>query len=341
MTVADDLSPAENETSEDRLFALLVDKRTREDDTPSAWMIRGGRHGQFEKQAIEENIACIGWSARQIPNLTSISSRDELAGLVEKALPEGSGGKVRAWVGQLWRLTTEIRRGDLIAMPMKTTSQIALGVVSQEYWYRENIESDVPPHVLSVDWIRTDMPRSALKDDLLASLGSQLTICAIRAKDAAWRLQHLIENGSDPGPREAYGVTYPLDLSTLIKRFRDETGYPTEAHEEQMRHREQWAEKLATKNIANLSRHDLTAVASHGNWVTGKYIYPQATGVMQWIQDLTDEEYSRMLDHIRYLCWGKDELWQPIRPTYKPRWPPKDEGDGRNDYQQVGRHLPP
>ncbi len=30
--------------------------------------------------------------------------------------------------------------GDLVAMPMKTTSQIALGVVSEEYWYRENIE---------------------------------------------------------------------------------------------------------------------------------------------------------------------------------------------------------
>ena len=289
-------------------------------------MIRGGRHGEFEEQAIEENIACIGWSAREIPDLRSIDSRDELAELVEQALPEDSGGKVKAWVGQLWRLKTGIHMGDLVAMPMKTTSQIALGVVSEEYWYRENIESDVPPHVLSVDWMRTDVPRSAIKDDLLASLGSQLTICAIRATDAAWRLQQLIETGSDPGPREASGATYPHDLLSLIERFRSETGYPDKAHEEQERLREEWAEKLAPENVADLSRHDLTVVASHGNWWAGTYGYPQATGVMQWIQELTDEEYSRMLDHIRYLCWDEDELWRRYDQLTNQDSPRKTKG---------------
>lgn len=196
-------------------FIYWLYQQTHDDDRPSAWMIRGGRHGQFEQQAIEENIACIGWSARQVPDLANIRSRDELAELVEKALPEGSEGKIKAWVGQLWRLKTEIRRGDLVAMPMKTTSHIAFGIVSQEYWYRENIESDAPPHVLSVDWIRTDVSRSALKDDLRASLGSQLTICAIRAKNAAWRLQQLIETGSDPGPRKVYGSDGPPSLAEL------------------------------------------------------------------------------------------------------------------------------
>ena len=31
---------------------------------------------------------------------------------------------------------------------------------------------------------------------------------------------------------------------------------------------------------------------------------------MQWISDLDDDEYSRMLDHIRYLCWDDDEPWR-------------------------------
>ena len=279
-------------------------------NTPSAWMIRGGRRGEFEGMCIEEGLACVGWSARQLPDLTQVESREEIAELVQKDLPEWSDGQVKAWTGQLWRLKSEVRRGDIVVMPMKTSSQIALGVVSNEYWYREDVEPDAPPHVLSVDWMRADVPRSALKDDLLASLGSQLTICAVRATDAAWRLQQVIETGSDPGPREEYGGNEASGLSTLVKRFRDESGYPTEAHQEQRRLQMEWAAKLSPENIANLSRHELTGVASHGTWHAGTYVYPHVQGVMKWIRALDGDEYAGMLDHIRYLCWSGDEPWR-------------------------------
>ena len=39
------------------------------------------------------------------------------------------------------------------------------------------------------------------------------------------------------------------------------------------------------------------------------YVYPNPRGVMQWIRDLDEDEYSRLLDHIRYLCWDRGELW--------------------------------
>ena len=100
-------------------------------------------------------------------------------------------------------------------------------------------------------------------------------------------------------------------LSDLVERFRAESGYRTEVHDEQERLRAEWAKKLAPENLANLSRHDLTGVASHGTWGAGRYVYPHARGVMRWIRNLDDVQYSRMLDHIRYLCWDEeDELWR-------------------------------
>ena len=99
------------------------------------------------------------------------------------------------------------------------------------------------------------------------------------------------------------------DLSVLVQRFRVESAYPTEAHEEQERLRAEWAEKLAPENTAGFSRNDLTAVASHGTWNRAMYVYPNPRGVMQWIRDLDEDEYSRLLDHIRYLCWDRGELW--------------------------------
>lgn len=189
-------------------------------------MFRGGRDGEFEERAIEEGIACIGWS--QLPDLRDVDSKEQMAVLLDEATLRMSPGAVNAWVGQLWRLKTDIHRGDVVAMPMKTTSQIALGVVSQEYSYRENVGADAPPHVLSVDWKRTDVPRSALADDLRASLGSQLTICALGARDAAWRLQQVIETGIDPGPREhpdPREADGPEDLDQLAERLLIDTKF--------------------------------------------------------------------------------------------------------------------
>ena len=123
-----------------------------------------------------------------------------------------------------------------------------------------------------------------------------------------WLKEIWKEPGPSGGGEPGNGAS---DLAALVKRFRDESGYPTAAHEEQRQLQAEWAQKLAPENIAELSRLDLTAVASHGTWNSGIYVYPHAQGVMQWIRDLDDDEYSRMLDHIRYLCSDdKDELWR-------------------------------
>ena len=98
-------------------------------------------------------------------------------------------------------------------------------------------------------------------------------------------------------------------LSVLAQRFRAESGYPTEADKEQERLRAEWAEKLAPENIADFSRLDLTGVASRGTLHRARYVYPDVQGVMKWIRQLDEDEYSGLLDSIDYLCWGEDEAW--------------------------------
>ena len=58
---------------------------------------------------------------------------------------------VATHTGQLWALRKRVRVGDLVVLPLKTTSQIALGTVVRQYWYNK----DAGPswrHVVSVDW---------------------------------------------------------------------------------------------------------------------------------------------------------------------------------------------
>ena len=263
-------------------------------DAPTAWRIRAGGKGERYDYNIEHGLACLGFGDHA--DLRDFSSKEDLLEDLQ-LLPGAWDKKKSSSANQLWRMRNEVRLGDLVVMPSKGAQQLALGVVTHEYWYDDSVEVDWGRHVVSVDWKRR-VPGAALKQDLRASIGGQLSICSIARNDGAWRLQQLMETGQDPGAR--------LDLAALVEQFRDESGFPTEAHAEQKRLRVEWAKKLSVENVASLTREDLTAFTNHAVH-PGEYVHPDM-GVMQWIRDLAEDQYRRLLDNIRYLCWGEDEL---------------------------------
>ena len=167
-------------------------------EVPTAWLIRAGKRGERDDFAIENGLSGGGWDG--IPDLTAFTSRDDLEEIVRDSMPDATKGRVANYTGQLWMLRARVRKGDLVVLPLKTASQIALGVVTKQYWYRDDPDPN-KRHVVSVDWKRTGVPRTAVKQDLLYSLGSALTICSIKRNDGAWRLHHLLTEGHDPGAR--------------------------------------------------------------------------------------------------------------------------------------------
>ena len=230
-------------------------------DTPAAWLIRAGGSGESAELFIENGIAAIGFDMPR--DLSDVSSRDEMVELVSTRSPESSDQQVRPRAGQLWTMRSEVRRGHLVVMPCKGSSQFALGIVTRGYWYRH--DSDRMPHTVSVDWKRTDVPRLAVEQDLLRTLSYRRTIRSIGSKDEAWRLHQLLKAGRDPGAPVGTvngSCELGIDLPGLVEEFYRETGYPTDTHGEQERLREEWAEKLAPENVASLTREDLAAYVS-------------------------------------------------------------------------------
>lgn len=162
-----------------------------------AWLIRSGRSGEREQFAIDQGLA--GGGFVEVPDLTSVQSRAELATLVKDSLPGEKPGKVANVTGQLWRLRGEVAAGDLVVLPMKTTSQIAIGVATSGYLYRADDPDIARRHVIPVAWKRVDLPRTAVSQDLLYTLGAFMTVCRVRRNNALDRLRALMETGKDPG----------------------------------------------------------------------------------------------------------------------------------------------
>ena len=166
---------------------------------PTAWLIRAGKHGEREEFAIGQGLAFGGWDG--LPNLSRVATRADMEHVVRRMLPNNSKMSIASYVRQLWALRADVRVGDLVALPLKRSRRIALGVVTREYWYRDDPEPD-RRHVISVDWRRTDVPWMAAREDLRRSLSSPPTICSIRCDDGTRRLHHLMTEGRDPGIRK-------------------------------------------------------------------------------------------------------------------------------------------
>ena len=119
---------------------------------PKLYLVRAGRNGEDEDLALEDNLAII--SFREIPSLDGLLDYDAVAKLVSNALPDEKPRKRGNFAGQLWAFAVAMQEGDLVVLPRKLTSQIAIGRVSGPYRFRK-VSSELR-HTRPVEWLQTD-----------------------------------------------------------------------------------------------------------------------------------------------------------------------------------------
>lgn len=166
------------------------------DPAKPVWVVRAGKHGQRDAWCIDEGLMGGGWL--DVPDLTGCLSREDVGRVVREVYGTEKPMQVAVYTGELWALRSRIRPGDTLVLPLKTTSQIAIGTCASGY---KHVPSAPPDQrlQLGVKWERTDLPRSAVKQDLLYTLGSALTVFQASRNDAARRIAVLAANGTDPG----------------------------------------------------------------------------------------------------------------------------------------------
>lgn len=162
-----------------------------------AWVIRSGRYGEREAWALSEGYSGGGWD--EVPDLSPLTTREQVAEILAEALPELAANVLANYTGQMYALRRRIQPGHLIVMPLKSARSLALGVVTGGYRYLAQEPDPSKRHVVEVDWRVTDLPRSDVKQDLLYTLGSLLSIFAPSKNHAVERLWALLETRSDPG----------------------------------------------------------------------------------------------------------------------------------------------
>jgi restriction system protein len=158
-------------------------------------------------------MAVIGWD--DLPDLARIASREALEALLEQTYADEKRNTLRNWTNQIWSFIAGIQVGDLITLPLKTRPTVAMGEVTGPYQYRP----DLPPgsrHTRPVRWEK-ELPRSALDQDLLYSLGAFMTVGRIQRNEAEIRIRALVSGQMALGAplantHETAGGEAPTDL---------------------------------------------------------------------------------------------------------------------------------
>jgi restriction system protein len=157
-----------------------------------SWLVRLGKYGEMEPKALETGELVTGW---RLGSLKGATNKDAILPVVAQAQPDQKPGTLTNWAVQLNQFINVMKTGDLEIVPMKTTGQLAIGKVASE-WFQT--PEGNPSR--KVEWLRNDLPRQAVKQDLLYSLGATQTVCEISRNEATRRFMTAASKGVDPGP---------------------------------------------------------------------------------------------------------------------------------------------
>ena len=117
---------------------------------PEVYLARAGKYGEDEELALENQLAVIGW--HEIPSLEKVKNCAEMAELVRHKYPEVKPRAAAQYAGQLWTFAHGIQLDDIVVLPRKLTSQIALGRVTGPYQYIE--VNSQHRHTRRVKWLQ-------------------------------------------------------------------------------------------------------------------------------------------------------------------------------------------
>ena len=164
-----------------------------ESDSP-VWFIRAGREGKFEDAALEHGLTIVDWG---VSDLTEAEDEDVVRDRVAQAFPSASSNSIGSITGQLSWFRLDMREGEVVVLPLMIRRPlVALGRVRGQYSYRQ-VEGDWY-HTRDVDWIRTDVPRSAFGDDLQGLLRQRRTISRVQSEEVERLVAVLLEEAPEP-----------------------------------------------------------------------------------------------------------------------------------------------
>lgn len=174
------------------------------------WLVRAGSRGEREEFALDENLAVLDF--RDVGDLSAAESRHDVLDILRNAKPDEKPARLANWAAQLWAFVGRMQPGDRVALPLKSRSAIAFGIVTGDYEHRADAPEDAR-HTRPVRW-EQEVSRTRIDQDLLYSFGAFLSVCRISRNDAEARIEALLAGKKPPPFLPTEDAEEPLEDSS-------------------------------------------------------------------------------------------------------------------------------
>jgi len=159
----------------------------------TVWLVRAGKHGEFEQKFLQENKIFVTWDHLAV-DIGKMADRTELFAAMTAAYPDAKVKAIHNNVSQVWPFAHVMEKGDLVVLPSKMQPSIYVGEITGGYKFDPKA---VDPcfHWRDVKWLGDAIPRSNFGQDLLYSFGAFMTICRITRNNATARIMAMRNSG--------------------------------------------------------------------------------------------------------------------------------------------------
>lgn len=167
-------------------------------ETPAVWVHRGGRDSELELPFIESGKIGLYWGIDQ--SLSSVSSWDDLVGIVGSAMPDVTNTQaIAGFASMVWSFVFAYRKGDLVIMPRRGTPNIAIGRITGDYQFDGSTDLQQLSHFRTIEWLNSEFPKRRLDDDIELRVASRKTIGRMHVNDGVSRVMKTLGgvNGHD------------------------------------------------------------------------------------------------------------------------------------------------
>ncbi|MFN3716409.1 MAG: restriction endonuclease [Thiobacillus sp.] len=162
----------------------------------AVWLIRAGPHGEYEQKFVQERRVYVTWDDLNV-DLAKLTDRAELTKAMTQRYPDAKPKAIANWVSQVWPFAHEIKKSDVVILPLKTQRAIQIGEVTGDYHFEPGGPNPFF-HWLPVKWIGEAVPRANFGKDLLTTFGAFMTICRVQRNNAEARIAAMRANDWKP-----------------------------------------------------------------------------------------------------------------------------------------------
>lgn len=161
------------------------------------WLIKAAGTLEDEELILENSVITIGWV--EFPDLSSIKNEVQVKKIMLEKYPGMQETRSSAWAREINSFITKIKKGDLVAVPLKTRNEMLIGKVTGDYEYRQL--SNFISHIRSVRWLKT-LPKGDFEEEYDVDISSPEVLSLIKA-----------------GYEELAGLTEIKSLGDLVKEL--------------------------------------------------------------------------------------------------------------------------